>query len=44
MELLDDGGCVETVDEEGGAAGTVCVGEEVEELEAAWVGLWKREL
>ena len=39
VELFHDGGGVEAVDEEGLAACAVCVGEEVEELEAAGVGL-----
>ena len=41
VEFFHDGGGVEAVDEEGLAACAVCVGEEVEELEAAGVGLRK---
>ena len=39
VQLFEDGGDVEAVDEEGGAAAAFGVGEEVEELEAAGVGL-----
>jgi hypothetical protein len=39
VEGFEEGGDVEAVDEEGAAAGAACVREEVEELEAAGVGL-----
>ena len=39
MQFFEDGRDVEAVDEEGRAAGAACVLEEMEELQAAWVGL-----
>jgi hypothetical protein len=37
--LAEDGSCVEAIDEEGGAAATLGVREEVEKLQSARVGL-----
>ena len=40
MELFQEGGDVESVDEESLSSCAFCVGEKVEELKAAWVGLY----
>ena len=40
MELFQEGGNVESVDEESLSSCAFCVGEKVEELKAAWVGLY----
>lgn len=41
MELFHERGDIEPVDKKRGSSCPVCVGEEVEELEATWIGLYR---